>query len=220
MRLLAALPLLLASCGLLTADTFTCQADGPLAGAANGCLEFSDFDDSIGGQQLRLSFAAFCSASGFSEARPGTCPTEGRIGACREVTDLYTKDAWVYEGGTEEDIDDLTCTSGETLLGPDGAPYDPTPPTDPGSEPLCSPTGDGERTEVVVTNTGSRPITVYWGGFDCAEVEMGPVPAGGTLPVQTTVGHLFRVRAGERVPDALVVLDFEAALDGRYEARW
>lgn len=220
MRLLAALPLLLASCGLLTADTFTCQADGPLAGAANGCLEFSDFDDSIGGQQLRLSFAAFCSASGFSEARPGTCPTEGRIGACREVADLYTKDAWVYEGGDEASLEDIVCTSGETLLGPDGAPYDPTPPTDPGSDPLCSPTDATGSTEIRVTNTGSRPISVYWGGFDCAEVLMGVVASGADLPVQTTVGHLFRVRAGERAEDALVLLDFEAQAEGRYDAGW
>lgn len=222
-HILAALALFSTSCAFFQSDTFHCA--GTVDGLTAGCLEFYDFEQSLGGQQLRASFAAFCSAANYAEAKPGECPVEGRIGGCRELHEMYTLDTYDYEGEVES-IDEIRCTTGDTRIGPDGQPYEPGTetddtdvPLDPGSEPICSDPSDSERTTIEVENATTAAVALYWGDFDCQEQRIVGLDPGQRSPVDTTVGHVFRVRAGRDVHNGAILAEFIVEADGSYSAR-
>ncbi|TVQ90751.1 MAG: hypothetical protein EA397_11770 [Deltaproteobacteria bacterium] len=207
------LAVLFSGCGFFQSDTFYCA--GTVDGLTSGCLEFSDFDRSIGGQQMRASFAIYCSAASFAKAVPGECPLEGRIGGCRGHHEMYTLDTYSYEGEVES-LEDIYCSSNDTKIGPDGLPWDPHG-TDSDEDPICSDPSDGERTSIDLHNQTSTDATVYWGDFDCNEQRIMSLSAGVLRPLNTTVGHVFRVRAGSDVPNGRILAELTAEPDGLYE---
>lgn len=209
---------LLAGCPTLTEDRYICYSES--GGQVQRCLEFSDFSSGAGGTLLRGSFASFCAASGVGRLEPGTCPVEGRLGACLEEDEDYTVIKWVYETENDTSIDDVNCVSSETRLGPDGEPYDIDPPRDEGSEPICSPEGTADAATITVTNTGIRPMTLYWGQPNCTERQYQVIDPGVAYVQETFVGHLWRVRAGRGDTEARVLLDLTAEDGGSYEAGW
>lgn len=218
MRLLsiALIALFGTSCEFFRSDTFYCA--GTVDGLTSGCLEFSDFDRSVGGQQMRASFALFCSAASFAKAVPGECPLEGRVGGCREHHEMYTLDTYSYEGEVDS-IDDIECGFNETRLGPDGEPLggaSTDSPVDSDTDAICSDPGDSVRTSVDLHNDSSLDATLYWGDFDCVEQRIMSLDAGVSRPLNTTVGHVFRVREGSDEPSGRILLEITAEADGFY----
>lgn len=187
----------------------------------HGCMEFYDFDASPGGAMMKGSFGPFCQAAGFGEVGPGTCPEEKRIGGCREEAELYSVIKWQYEHPDQKDtLADMFCVSKETLLGPDGEPVRKEAPKEEGTpDPICS-TNAGDAVIFELVNAGSRPVTLYWGDLLCAEHVIDSALAGGeTRTIHSTVGHVFRVRAGSNVADGKILLEFTIAEDAeRHEA--
>jgi hypothetical protein len=112
----------------LTADTFHCTLTlDALEGDTPTCAEFSDFEGLVG-QGLKASFGAFCQSLGVSKVTPGPCPDEDKVGGCQEEGQdgLYVQTTWQYTSEVTQSPADLTCTSDQTLLGPDGTPWTPT----------------------------------------------------------------------------------------------
>lgn len=139
-----------------------------------------------------LTITTLCTVLG-ADPSPGACPEAGRVGGCADGDDGVTTTTWSYTGT----IDDLTCSSDEQLIGPDGEPVIVL--TDTGLPTTCS-TDLGGAVTVTFSNSTAGPVSLYWVDRSCVEQPYGSLAAATTLDQGTFIGHAWRVREGESDP--------------------
>ena len=159
----------------------------------------------FGSASVGLTLTTLCTVIGADPA-PGPCPDAGKVGGCQEVDgDGLEATSWTYEGT----LDDLSCSSDEVKIGPDGAPV--TEDTDtPGADRVCSGPG-GAAVSFTVTHTGTEPFTMYWIDPRCDAQPYGVVQPGGTFAQDSFVQHVWQARAGESDPAGEVLWEHRLA---------
>lgn len=55
----------------------------------------------------------------------------------------------------------------------------------------CTPDVQTPASAMTITNNTASTVDIIWHGFDCAPVAQGSIPPGGTLPIDSYVGHIF-----------------------------
>lgn len=199
MRVHAFVPLLAVCAGL---SLGACKGAGQHCTSADGatCTEWSGGAKlGILGAGTSLTYSALCAAIGADPA-PGACPDAGKVGGCASDDGTFEATTWTYEGT----LDDVTCSSDETLLDADGAPIeaivDTTPP------PTCSVDG-GAAVAVTFENASARTVSLYWVDQGCGETLYASLVPGATHDQPTYVGHAWRLRAGDADPTGEVLWD-------------
>lgn len=139
-----------------------------------------------------------------AEASTGSCPAEGRIGGCSEdVQGLYTTIDWVYEGGDEQSVEDIECSSGDVRVDADGDPMlDPSV--------ACSRDG-GASIDVTFANDAATTVTLFWVDTGCGETGYHVLTPGQTVDQATYTEHVWRARAGDSDPAGTLLWEHRIA---------